>query len=305
MKQAGRQWNKKLDKVLQSMGFDRVQCDNSIWIYRKDDMRIILPVYVDDMTIVSKSKTDIAWVKTELRKHFKLRDLGPISFLLGVWVERERSKRQLTLCQKQFIIDLLDNFFPDQQLRPVITPLDPSTVLTKDMCPKTDEEKELMRNKPYAQLVGTLMYLAIATRPDIAKAVGVLLRFTANPGITHWKGAVHLCCYLAGTMDFKLTYAPDFTSKKLFTAYSDADYGGKADSRCSTSGMVVKMGTGAISWASRLQTTVTLSTTEAEYVSAVAAGQEIIWLHNLFTELGYKLSGPSLLKLSILNTMEG
>ena len=92
-----------------------------------------------------------------------------------------------------------------------------------------------------------LMYLAVATRPDIAYSVGVLARFNSNPGMEHWKAAKHLCRYLQGTKDFKLTYAPDPTSKELFTTYSDADHGGNPDNGKSTSGIVVKMGTGAIS----------------------------------------------------------
>ena len=152
-----------------------------------------------------------------------------------------------------------------------------------------------MKDIPYRQLVGALMYLAVATRPDIAYAVGVLARFGANPGPAHWKAAKHLCRYLQGTKDMKLTYAPDPKSKEMFTTFSDADHGGEEDSRRSTSGMVVKMGTGAVSWASRLQPVVTLSTTEAEYISAVSAAQEIIWLRNLFTEFGYEFSAPSTL----------
>ena len=137
------------------------------------------------------------------------------------------------------------------------------------------------------------MYLAVATRPDIAHAVGVLARFSSNPGPAHWTALKHLCCYLQGTKNAKLCYAPDPEQKELFTTYADADFGGDPDSRRSTSGMVVKMGTGAISWGSKLQAVVTLSTTEAEYISACAAGQEILWLRNLFSELGFEVKGSS------------
>ena len=102
-----------------------------------------------------------------------------------------------------------------------------------------------------------------------------------------------MCRYLQGSKDHKLTYAPDPNSSELFTTFCDADYSGNEDDRRSTSGMVVKMGTGAISWASKLQTIVTLSTTEAEYIAAVHAGQEIMWLRNLFAEFGYKFDAPS------------
>ena len=154
-----------------------------------------------------------------------------------------------------------------------------------------------MRTVPYSQLVGALMYLAVATRPDIAHLVGVLARFSANPGPAHWTALKHLCRYLQGTKDYKLTYEPDPQQGETFSTFADADYGGDVDSRRSTSGMVVKMGSGAISWASKLQPVVTLSTTEAEYLSAVSAGQEILWLRSLFSEMGFEIKGASTLHL--------
>ena len=147
-----------------------------------------------------------------------------------------------------------------------------------------------MRTVPYAHAVGSLMYLAISTRPDIAYAVGVLSRFAANPGQAHWIAVKHLFRYLQGTVDYKLTYSPDPSSSSLFTAFSDADHGGCKDSGRSTGAYVIKMGTGAISWSSKLQPVVALSTTEAEYIAAVSAGTEICWLRNLFKELGTDLS---------------
>ena len=147
-----------------------------------------------------------------------------------------------------------------------------------------------MRLVPYREAVGSLMYLAIATRPDISYAVGVLSRFSTNPGPAHWKAVKHLFRYLQGTKDLKLTYSPDCQSQSIFSTFSDADFAGNPDNLRSTSGYVIKMGTGAISWASRLQTINTLSTTEAEFVSAVSAAQEMLWLQNLLTELGFPTS---------------
>lgn len=182
-------------------------------------------------------------------------------------------------------------------MRPVTTPLDPGAKLSKDQTPQNDAERAAMQNVPYAALVGALLYLAVATRPDIAHAVGVLARFNSDPGPAHWTALKHLCRYLQGTKDLKLCYEPDPQQQETFSSYADADFGGDSDTRRSTSGMVVKMGTGAISWASKLQPIVTLSTTEAEYVSATAAGQEILWLRNLFSELGYDIKGASSLHL--------
>ena len=150
-----------------------------------------------------------------------------------------------------------------------------------------------MRSVPYSHAVGSLMYLAISTCPDIAYVVGVLSRFSSNSGKEHWAAVKHLFCYLKGTLDYKLSYSPDPSSTSLFTTFSDADHGGCKDTGRSTGAYVVKMGTGAVSWSSKLQSIVAKSTTEAEYVAANSAGSEICWLRNLFTELGLDFSSTS------------
>ena len=122
-----------------------------------------------------------------------------------------------------------------------------------------------MDRVPYINAVGSLMYLATMTRPDIAYAVGVLARFNCNPGKKHWNAVKHVFRYLKGTVDLKLEYGPDGGQEnERFLTYCDADHGGDVDRRKSTSGYMVKMGSGVVSWSSKLQTIVTLSTTEAE-----------------------------------------
>jgi len=247
------------------------------------------------MTIAAKSKEDIQQVKDELRSHFKLRDLGPTSWLLGVEILRVRSEKTLTLSQRQYILDILERF-QMSDCKPVSTPLDPSVRLSASMSPQSAADTKFMESVPYIQAVGALMYLAVATRPDIAFAVGVLARFNKNPGLLHWKAVKHLFRYLKGTLDYKLTYGPS-SSPELFTTYTDADHAGNPDNGRSTSRYLVKMGTGAISWSSKLQSIVALSTTEAEFVAATSAGQEILWLRNLLTELGYQMDSPSSLNI--------
>src|SRR5262249_6513586 len=144
--------------------------------------------------------------------------------------------------------------------------------------------------------VGSLMYLATSTRPDIAYSVGVLCRFNSNPGPTHWKAVSHLFRYLKATTNYKLVYGPG-ESAEHFTTFSDADHGGNPDNGKSTGGYVVKIGTGAVSWSSKLQSMVALSTTEAEYIAAVEAGKEIAWMRNFLGELGFKISTPSTLHM--------
>ncbi len=184
LKQAGRMWHIKLDKVFQEIGFSRIKCDHSIWIWRKGDTRIIIPVFVDDMTIVAKDKTSIQWVKDELAKHFKLHDLGPTSWLLGVHIQRNRANRSITLSQRQYILEMLEQYgFAD--CSDIKTPMDPGCRLSTTQSPQTQEEKDYMAKVPYINAVGALMWLAVCTRPDIIYSVGVLCCFNSNPGVAH------------------------------------------------------------------------------------------------------------------------
>jgi hypothetical protein len=181
-----------------------------------------------------------------------------------------------------------------QDCKPVSTPLNPGVRLSTSMSPQNDVEASEMRQVPYISVVGSLMYLAVTSRPDIAYAAGVLARFNSNPGPSHWQAAKHVLRYLNGTMDYKIAYQPS-DSPEPFITYSDADHGGNPDNGKSTGGYVVKIGSGAVSWSSKLQPLVALSTTEAEHISAVEAGKEILWMRQFMGELRYDVSGPSML----------
>jgi hypothetical protein len=153
----------------------------------------------------------------------------------------------------------------------------PGLNMSSAMGPSTPEEIAEIKSVPYLNAVGALNYLAIATHPDIAYAVGCLMRFNSNPGPIHWAALKHLLRYLKGTIDLALMFAPD-NATESFQTWTDADHGGNPDNGRSTSGFLIKIGTGTVSWASKLQSVVTLSTTEAEFIAATFAGTEIIWL---------------------------
>jgi hypothetical protein len=296
LKQGGREWFKRLEEVLSQLGFSRIRSDSSIFIWEKDGVQVICPVFIDDITFASKSKSKIAALKVELAKHFKLCNLGPTTFQLGVEVIRDRKARTLHLTQHRYCLDLLERYgFMD--CSPVSTPMDPGVRLSTSQSPSIPEDKAFMHTVPYVSTIGALMYLAIVTRPDIAYAVGVLCRFMARPGPEHWKAVKHLFRYLRGTCDFRLTYKPEPSAPYPFYAYSDADHGANLDNGRSTSAYVVKISSGTVSWSSRLQSIVALSTTEAEFVAAASAGQEVVWMRALLGELGFHISGPSLLLL--------
>lgn len=296
LKQSARQWNKKLHSVLTGLDFKRIESDRSVYIYSNGEVRIIVPIYIDDITLASKSPSAIDKYVQLLSQHFKCRDLGPTRFLLGVAIERDRPTRTLKLHQHQFILDLLEKYGMSD-CKPVQTPLPPKLVLSHSMSPSTQEEKDLMSEVPYLSAVGSLQYLAIMTRPDIAHSVSYLARFNSNPGPEHWKALKHLFRYLKGTADHKLTYKGDLSSNELFLTYTDASHGDCVDTGRSTAGYVTMMAGGAVGWYSKLQTIVALSTTEAEYMAAVEAGKEIAWMRNILSEFGYGVKEPSILKM--------
>ena len=142
----------------------------------------------------------------------------------------------------------------------------------------------------YQSIVGSLLYAAIATRPDIAQAVGVVSKFCANPTQSHFTAAKRILRYLKGTVSLGLSYKK--CADGILTGYSDADWAGDVDDRHSTSGNVFSLARGAVSWLSKKQATVALSTAEAEYVALSTATQEAIWLRRLLTDVGEPLEEP-------------
>ena len=205
-----------------------------------------------------------------------MRDLGSLSYLIGVQVTRDRPNWKMYLSQQKHIHDILERFHQTNAC-PVSTPLDPNIHLTKDMSPKTPEEVEYMKRVPYLSAVGSLMYLAVGTHPDIAYAVGVLSRFNSCAGPQHWKAVQQVFQYLHGTSDLTLEYGPSSFGSCL-TGYSDADHGGDVDSGHSTNGYAFFIGSSCVNWSSKRQTVVARSTTEAEYIASNHAGAEAIWL---------------------------
>ena len=171
-------------------------------------------------------------------------------------------------------------------------PVVPGMKLSKTMAPQDQEELDFMCSVPYLSTVGSLLYLSTMTSPDIAYAVGYLARFSSNPGPQHWAAVKHLLRYLKGSMDYRLTYS-GADGGVQFKTYCDASHGDCIDSGRSTGGYLTCIGGGAISWSSKLQPIVALSSTEAEYMAAVEAGKEILWMRNILGEFGYPQHGPS------------
>ena len=293
IKQGPRIWALKLHSVLTSIGFERLDCDYSVYVYRRGNVCIMMPIHVDDLLIGSNSKAAIQRVKSDLATHFKLHDQGPTTSILGIKIERDRAAHTISLSQPGYVESILEQFGM-AECNPALTPMDENQKLSTRMSPDTPEGRSEMRPIyiPYRELIGRLLYLAIATRPDIAYVIGVLCRFVENPGPQHWHAAKRVLRYLRGTTGMKFVYSRS-SSPDLFTTYSDADLSRNPDNSRSTGDFAVCIGGGATQLGSRLQPHVSLSSTESEYTTASKVGCEIVWMRYLLKEMGYDISRPS------------
>lgn len=173
IKQGPRLWGLKLHSVLTSLGFSRIDCDHSIYIYQQDGVKLFMPVYVDNLLIASNSKSAIQRVKDDLASQFTIHDQGPVTSMLGMKVSCDCTACTICLSQPGYIRSILEDFNMTN-CNPVLTPMEQNIKLSKNMSPDTMEGREEMKKVPYHELVGKLLYLAVATHPDISYAVGVL-----------------------------------------------------------------------------------------------------------------------------------
>ncbi|KAL5757095.1 hypothetical protein ACOSQ2_021841 [Xanthoceras sorbifolium] len=282
LKQSPRQWYKRFDSFMIGHGYSRSQYDSCVYFRKlKDGSFVYLLLYVDDMLIAAKDIFELNKLKSELSGEFEMKDLGAAKKILGMEIRRDKAAGKLYLTQKSFVEKVLERFGM-KNAKPVSTPLAAHFKLSAAMSPLSDNDIEYMSHVPYSSAVGSLMYAMVCTRPDIAHAVSVVSRYMSNPGKEHWQAVKWIMRYLRGTTDSCLEFG---RSKGHLVGYVDSDYAGDLDRRRSITGYVFTLGDTAISWKATLQSTVALSTTEAEYMAVVEAIKEAIWMRGLFGEL--------------------
>ena len=285
LKQAGRVWWELIDAHLRASGFHNAAGDPCVYRRRHNGQMTFLAIYVDDMVVASQSAQAISDLEHDLRKRFAMKPIGDVSFVLGVRIERDRDAKSMTLSQSTYAKTVLERFGM-MDCRPVHTPAAAGTTL--------DVNEVGAVEYPYSQAVGSLMYLAMATRPDLAQAVGMTSRFASNPSAEHVKAVKHILRYLRGTVDLGIRFGGSRDTS--LTGYVDADFAGCSASRRSTTGIIFLTAGGPVSWASRRQDCVALSTTEAEYIALCVASQEAVWLRGLLQDLGQAQTEPTIIK---------
>lgn len=275
LKQASRQWNKKLDSALQNFGLKRSK--NDPCIYFSMNTNIIIAVYVDDFLIFYLHECELMEMMKFMDQSFRIKDLGPARKCIGININQLKDAIEIDQCQ--YVEEILKRFNMDK-CKPVKTPSDLNNKLTMRWL---NETNDITGKVPYQEAVGSLMYLAQATRPDIAFAVGDVSRFNSNHCEGHWSAVKRIFRYLRGTSNLKLRY--NFNDISDFFANSDADWGSDLDKRRSCSGCVILMSGAAIAWRSKRQPIVAQSSAESEYIALSYAVKEVMWLKQMAKEL--------------------
>lgn len=281
LKQASRMWNKRLSGKLTTLGLKQLKTDQCVFIANENsDNIIILAVYVDDMIVLWKNESMKDSLIENLKKEFKMKDLGFAKSFLGVTLNYKVGET-LKIDQQPYIEKVLKRF-DMVTCNPVMTPMDPNVKF--DINNKNDGEESFPKpNYPYQELIGSLLFLAQVTRPDISYAVNLLSRFNNNFETQHWVAAKRILRYLKYTINYQLTFEKEKSFETL--CFSDADYAADPQQRKSVSGYVLLKKGGAIAWGSKRQQTTALSTCEAEYMAMGVAVQEMLWLRSLEEEL--------------------
>lgn len=275
LKQAPRCWNSCFEEILLEKGFVQCAADSCLFTKKVGDKKILITLYVDDGLVATTDKDLAEQFLEDLRSSLKITS-KPASYYLGLEIAR-REDGSILIKQESYTKKILERFGMSQ-CNPVSTPIE------KGSTGLTSEEERASERFPYREAVGALAYLMTGTRPDIAYAVGIVSRKLENPTKADWLQVKRIFRYLKGTTSLGIEYKPSLTSSKVI-GYSDADHGGCADTGRSTTGVVTYFCGGAISWLSKRQQSVSISTTEAEIVAASEGARELVWLQRIFRQL--------------------
>ncbi|CAN1323872.1 Retrovirus-related Pol polyprotein from transposon TNT 1-94 [Linum perenne] len=281
LKQAPRAWFETFQQTILQSGFVQSLNDPSLFTKTSSTGITVLLIYVDDMIISGSDPAGIAALRQVLQDNFKMKELGDLSYFLGL--EVTRSTRGILLTQRKYIDDLL-LLARHTDCTPCGTPMEHNLKLQQEAGTNVTDVTH------YHRLVGSLIYL-VSTRPDIAYAVQVVSQFMGNPRQPHLQAVYHILRYLKGTRDLGMFFSACPSSELI--AYANADFAGCLDTRRSTSGWCVKLGDSFISWRCKKQDRVAKSSTEAEYRSMSDVCSEVVWLSHLLADFGINPKSPA------------
>ncbi|PRQ44691.1 putative RNA-directed DNA polymerase [Rosa chinensis] len=295
LKQAPRAWNEKFTSFLPSLGFQFSHSDPSLFVRHSSAGLVALLLYVDDIVITGSDTAGIHEVISELSMVFDMKDLGSLSYFLGL--EVTKVQQGILLSQSKYARDLLAKTGMES-VRSCTSPCLPHSQMTSN-------QGTLLKDPTmYRSIVGALQYLTF-TRPDIAYAVNTVCQFMTSPTDIHYAAVKRILRYLKGTLDKGIFYRScgalhDAVNIK---AFCDADWAGEVIQKRSTTGFVVYLGLCPVSWQSKKQGSVSRSSTESEYRSLANTAAEISWLRHLLCDLKIRVPCAPLLKCDNLSAL--
>lgn len=302
LKQAPRAWFSRIEAHFVGEGFQRCESEQTLFTRRNQEGKIIIvSIYVDDLIFTGNDEAMLSEFKNSMLREFDMTDLGKMRFFLGIEVLQKSDG--IYICQRKYALEVLKRFGMLDS-NSVGSPIVPGSKISRDGSGKPIDETH------YKQLVGSLIYLT-ATRPDMMFVTCLISRYMARPMEIHLQAAKRVLRYLKGTVNYGIHYRRGEDGELI--AFTDSDYAGDMDDRKSTSGYVFMMGSSAVSWCSKKQPIVTLSTTEAEFVAAAVCVCQGIWVQRILKEMGQSDKGcmtvmcdnSSMIKLSKNPVMHG
>jgi len=292
MKQASRIWNQTFHKAVTQWGFERLDCEWCVYRRTSPTGTTIFAVHVDDIIATGSSPSEINDLRDSLKSQWEITELGEPKLALGITISRDRENRTVSLSQTAKIDKVVEEF-GQRDARTVDTPMVAGLQLRRPdkSAPVPTEIAEWADKTPYRSLVGSLMYFAVASRPDISYAVGRLSSFLDCYRPEHWEAAIRVLRYLKGTRSHALILGG--RNALTLSGFSDSDYANCIDTSRSIGGYCFTLGSGMISWSSKKQATVADSSCYAEYIALHDASHEVVFLRQLLEGMQFLPSGAT------------
>jgi hypothetical protein len=280
LRQAPKAWSDKIGQYLVTSGFQTSNANFSLYVKKTDHGIIVIVIYVDDLIITGDSDANIFDLKKLLKQKFEMKDLGELRYFLGI--EVIKSPKGIWLLQRQYALNKLVEYGMTS-CKPISIPLEQNVKLSAY---EGDFVEDITM---YRRIAGSLIYMTI-TRPNLSYAVGVASQFMQTPRKPHLDVVKRILRYIKHTLQCGIFY--EAKSQLQVHGYIEADWASNVSDRRSTSGFMFSFESGAISWSSKKQPTIALSSTEVEYRGAAIAACAVVWLQKLFSDLGQSVDAP-------------
>lgn len=294
LKQASRMWNERFHKFMSKINFKRCLTDHCLYTKKTEAGVCYILLYVDDLLIVSGNMKLIKTIKLMLLKEFEMTDLNEANNFLGINIVRNNTNK-ITMDQTNYFRKMLQKFGMSD-CKGISTPIEVGLHLENNDVNNTNNKI------PYRELIGCITYATLTTRPDLCAATNFFSRFQSCYDDTHFQHAKRMLRYIQDTKHLKMVYEKHDNAETL-VGYADADFAGDKNDRKSTSGFVFKVYGNTISWSSKKQPTVSLSSTEAEYIALGGAICEGKWLRGLLHELDIDCNDATIIHEDNQSTM--